>query len=114
MTWLPRKDQKRPNLDLFIWFLVGATSFKGKMLDSHSDFFVQTTDLTLIGYLFTETTKTTEAKSRQLKLSAKGPPFIFNFLTLPTKPDETKGSTFLFFRRCETFFVCKGSSVQFY
>ena len=36
-------------------FLVGA--FKEKMPDSYSDlFFLQTTDLTLIGPLFTETT----------------------------------------------------------
>ena len=48
------------------------------MPDSYSDpFFLQTTDLTLIGPLFTETTKTTEAKSGQRKLSAKGPLSIF-------------------------------------
>ena len=41
--------------------------------------FLQMTDLTLIGPLFTETTKTTQtqAMSGQGKLSAKGPPFHF-------------------------------------
>ena len=62
-------------------FSVGTFSFKGKMPDSYSDFFLQTTDLTLIGPLFTETTKTTQAKSDQCKLSAEVPPFIFTFLT---------------------------------
>ena len=49
------------------------------MPDSYSDFFLQTTELTTIGPLFTETTKTTQtqAKSGQGKLSAKGPPFVF-------------------------------------
>ena len=40
-------------------------------------FFLQMTDLTLIGPLFTETTKTTQAKSGRGKLSAKGPPTNF-------------------------------------
>ena len=40
-------------------------------------FFLQTTDLTLIGPLFTETAKRTQAKSGQGKVSAKGPPSIF-------------------------------------
>ena len=41
--------------------------------------FLQMTDLTLIGPLFTETTKTTQtqAMSGQGKLSAKGPPLHF-------------------------------------
>ena len=61
-------------------FLVGAFSFKGKMPDSYSDLsFLQTTELTLIGPLFTETA---QADSGQCKLSAKGPPFVFYFLTL--------------------------------
>ena len=51
--------------------------YKGKMPDSYSDLFLQTTDITLIGPLFTETTKSTKAKSGQCKLSAKDPPFIF-------------------------------------
>ena len=40
-------------------------------------FILQTTELTLIGPLFIETTETTEAKAGQLQLSAKGPPFHF-------------------------------------
>ena len=55
------------------------------MSESYSDFFLQTTDLTLIGPLFTETTKTTQAKSGQGKLSAKGPPFIFYFFNVTYK-----------------------------
>ena len=46
-------------------------------------FFLQITDLTLIGPLFTETTKTTQPKSSQCKLSAKAPPFIFYFFMSP-------------------------------
>ena len=61
-----------------ILFLVGAFSSKGKMPDdSYSDFFLQATDLKLIGPLFTETTKTTQAKSGQSKLNPKDPPFDF-------------------------------------
>ena len=60
-------------------FLVGAFSFYEKMPDSYSEFFLQTTDLTLIGQLFRETPETTKAKSGQCKLSAKGPSFIFYF-----------------------------------
>ena len=64
-------------------FLVGAFSFEEKMPDSYSGpFFLQTTDLTLIGPLFTETTKTTKAKLGQRKLNAKGPPFRFFFSTV--------------------------------
>ena len=49
-------------------------------------FFLQTTDLTLIGPHFTETTKTTQAKSGLGKLSAKGTPFIFfTFLNVSYK-----------------------------
>ena len=62
-------------------FSVGAFSFQGEMLDSYSDFFLQTTDLTLIGPLFTEATKTTQAKSSHRKLSAKAPPLFFTFQT---------------------------------
>ena len=59
-------------------FSVGAFSFEGKMPDSYRDlFFLQTTDLTLIGLLFTETSKTTQAKSSQCKPSAKSPPLDF-------------------------------------
>ena len=49
-------DRKEP-------YFVGAFSFKGKMPDSYNDFFLQTTDITLIGPLVKETTKTTQAKS---------------------------------------------------
>ena len=65
--------------ETFNVFLFDAFSFQGKMPDSHSNFFLQTTDLTLKGAFFTETIKTTEAKSGQRKLSAKSPPFIFTF-----------------------------------
>ena len=59
--------------------LVGAFSFQRKIPDCSSDlFFLQITDLTLKGPLFTETTKTTKAKSGQQKLSPKGP--LFHFL----------------------------------
>ena len=44
------------------------------MPDFYSDFFLQTTDLTLIGPLFTETTETTQVKFGHLNLSAQGPP----------------------------------------
>ena len=40
-------------------------------------FFRQTTDLIAYVPLFTETDKTTQAKSGQCKLSAKGPPCHF-------------------------------------
>ena len=76
-------------------FLVGAFSSKNARL-LQRPFFLQTTELTLIGPIFTETTKTTEAKSGQRKLSAKGPPFNFLNLMLPAKPDETKGSPLIF------------------
>ena len=48
-------------------------------------FFLQTTELTRIGPLLTETTKTTEAKYGQGKLSPKGPPFIFYFFKVTYK-----------------------------
>ena len=54
------------------------------MPDSYSDFFLQTTDLTQKGPLFTETTKTTKAKSGQRKRSAKGPLSFFTILTYKT------------------------------
>ena len=55
-------------------FLLVVFPFQGNMPDSYSDlFFLVTTDLTLIGRFFTETT---EAKSSQRKRSAKGPPPI--------------------------------------
>ena len=52
-------------------------------------FFRQTTDLIAYVPLFTETDKTTQAKSGQCKLSAKGPPFIFNlfYVTYNTRLD---------------------------
>ena len=68
---------------LSIICLVGAFSFQGKMQDSYCYlFFLQTTDLTLMGPLFRETPETTKAKSDESKRSAKGPRFIFfTFLT---------------------------------
>ena len=42
-------------------------------------FFRQTTEFIVYVPLFTETTKTTQAKSGQCNLSAKGPSFIFYF-----------------------------------
>ena len=93
-------------------FLVGAFSFQGKMPDAYSDLFIS--DLTLIGSLFTETTKTTQIKSGQGKLSAKGPPFIFYFLNVTYKTrTRLKGPLLIFFRHCatflENFYVSKGS-----
>ena len=81
------------------------------MFDSYSDpFFLQTTDLTLKGPLFTETTKTTKAKSGQQKLRAKGPPFIFFYffnVTYKTGRD-LRVPISIFFRRYEIFskFFC--------
>ena len=78
--------------------LVGAFSFKGKMPDTYSDL-ILTTDLTLKGPLFTETTKTNEAKYGQRKLGAKGPSFkFFYFLNCVThKTGRDRGSLFQFF-----------------
>ena len=90
-----------------ILFLVGAFSFYGNMPDYCSDlFFLQTTDLTLIGPLFTETTKTTKAKSGQRKLSAKGPHFIFYFFKRNLQNRTRLKVTLLdVFRHCATFFA---------
>ena len=65
-------------------FWAGAFSLSGKMPESDSYFFLQTTNLTLIGSLITETTKTTQAKSGQCKLSlsTKGPPLHFYFFNV--------------------------------
>ena len=79
------------------------------MPNSYSDpSFLQTTDLTLIGPLFTQTSKTTEAKSDQWKLSAKCPHFHFLklFLMLPAKPDETEVPFFSFFPAMRLFSIC--------
>ena len=71
-------------------------------------FFLQASILTLIGPLFRnkpETTKPPKAKSRQGKLSPKGPLSFFTFSGKPTKPDVPKGSPlWIFFRHCATFF----------
>ena len=62
----------------------------------------------LIAYvpLFTETDKTTQAKSGQWKPSAKGPPFHFlPFLRNLQNRKRPKGPPFqFFFRHCEIFF----------
>ena len=59
-------------------FLVGAFLVKrARLLQWLVFVFRHTTDLIVYVPLFTETTKTTQAKSGQSKLSAKGPPFIF-------------------------------------
>ena len=50
---------KAPTLDVLVLFIVGAFSFQGKMPNYNSDlFFLQTTDLTLIGPLFRESLET--------------------------------------------------------
>ena len=80
------------------WAMINLI-FKGKMPDSYRDpFFLQTTDFTLIGPLFTETTKTTETKSGQRKSNAKGP--SFNFLLFKCYPQtrmRLKGTPLLIF-----------------
>ena len=49
--------------------------------------------------------KPPKAKSRQGKLSPKGPPFIFTFSRKPTKPDVPKGSPlWIFFGNVRLFF----------
>ena len=56
------------------------------MPDSNSELcFLQTTDLTVIGPLLTETTKSTQAKTGERNLRAKGPPFIFLFFNVTYK-----------------------------
>ena len=76
---------------VFFLFLVGAFLVKSAR---HLQwlvfiFFRQTTDLIAYVPLFTETDKTTQAKSGQCKLSAKGPPLIFNlfYVTYKTRRD---------------------------
>ena len=83
-------------------FLVGAFSFKEKsptitVASFFSFFFRQTTELIAYVPLFTETDKTTQAKSGQWKLSAKGPPFIFTFLRNLQNRKTPKGPPFNFF-----------------
>ena len=71
-------------------FLVGAFLVKRARLLQWLVFlfFRQTTDLIVYLPLFTETTKTTQAKSGQCKLSAKGPLLsFFTFLTYKTGRD---------------------------
>ena len=69
----------------------GARHFQGQMRFSRRIFLLKEnipdsySDLTLIGPLFTETTKTTQVKSGQDKLSRKGPPFIFYFYNVNNK-----------------------------
>ena len=63
-----------------------------------SFFFRQTTELIAYVPLFTETDKTTQAKSGQSKLSAKGPPFHFlPFLRNLQNRKRPKGIPFQFF-----------------
>ena len=84
-------------------FLVGAFSFKGKsptitVASFFFFFFRQTTELIAYVPLFTETDKTTQAKSGQWKLSAKGPPFHFlPFLRNLQNRKRPKGPPFQFF-----------------
>ena len=70
-------------------FLVGAFFFKDfptiTVANFFSFFFRQTTELIAYVPLFTETDKTTQAKSGQWKLSAKGPPFIFYLFNVTYK-----------------------------
>ena len=84
-------------------FLVGAFSFKEKsptitVASFFFFFFRQTTELIAYVPLFTETDKTTQAKSGQWKLSAKGPPFHFlPFLRNLQNRKRQKGPPFQFF-----------------
>ena len=95
--------------------LVGAFSFQRKIPDCSSDlFFLQITDLTLKGPLFTETTKTTKAKSGQQKLSPKGP--FFHFLLFRgnlQNRTSLKGPPFDFFSAlCDIFRKKKISKIS--
>ena len=91
-------------------FLVGAFSFKKKSptitVASFFSFFRQTTELIAYVPLFTETDKTTQVKSGQWKLSAKGLPFHFlPFLRNVQNRKRPKGPPFQFFSAlCEFFF----------
>ena len=71
-----------------------------------SFFFRQTTELIAYVPLFTETDKTSQAKSGQWKLSAKGPPFHFlPFLRNLQNRKRPKGPPFIFFSAlCKLFF----------
>ena len=73
---------------------------------SFFSFFSQTTELIAYVPLFTETDKTTQAKSGQCKFTAKGPPFrCLPFLRNPTKPEDPKGSHLsIFFGTVRIFF----------
>ena len=90
-------------------FLVGAFSFKEKSpiitVASFFSFFRQTTELIAYVPLFTETDKTTQAKSGQWKLSAKGPPFIFYlfYVTYKTGRDKRVPPFNFFSALCEIF-----------
>ena len=70
-------------------------------------FFLQTTNLTLIGpFLKKKISETTKAKSGQGKLSAKGPPFSFYFfnVTYKTGRDKRTRPSFRFWALCDFFF----------
>ena len=69
-------------------------------------FFRQTTELIAYVPLFTETDKTTQAKSGQWKLSAKGPPFIFYlfYVTYKTGRDQRVPPFNFFFGTVRNFF----------
>ena len=92
-------------------FLVCAFSFKEKsptitVASFFFLFFRQTTELIAYVPLFTETDKTTQAKSSQWKLSAKGPLFHFLlFLRILQNRKRPKDPPFqLLFRHCAKFF----------
>ena len=92
-------------------FLVGAFSFKEKsptitVASFFSFFFRQTTELIAYVPLFTESDKTTQAKSDQWKFSAKGPPFFFYlfYVTYKTGRDQRVPPFNFFSALCEIFF----------
>ena len=94
-----RTNNIESNLISLKVFLVGAFSFKEKSptITVASFFFRQTTELIAYVPLFTETDKTTQAKSGQWKLSAKGPPFHFlPFLRNLQNRKRPKGPPFQF------------------
>ena len=69
-----------------------------------ASFFRQTTDLIVYVPLFTETAKTTQAKSGQCKLSAKGPPFIFSLFYVTYKTGRDQRVPLLIFFGAANFF----------
>ena len=94
-SWFGSKQTKTVQF----WFIISRRFSSEKFLTlTVGSFFRQTTDFIAYVPLFTETDKTTQAKSGQCKLSAKAPPFIFNLLLRNLQNQKRlKGPPFQFF-----------------